>query len=338
MENLDAPASLPGEEITLPAEGSTEFPPKYLKPEPGASLWLRSLLSLALYLILGYYIFPVYEILLLITCIIIIHELGHFAAMKYYRYKDLGIFFIPLLGAYVSGSKREVSQRESAVILLAGPLPGIVIGIVLYLLSQSNPAYNLFGISFYTMGLLFILLNGVNLLPVYPLDGGQLLNRVFLDEESWLSKLFVWASIAFLVWLSLFGGPRPFYPLLLFPLLMIVRQFGDNTIKSLEKKIQESGMDMDRSYEELPDEDYWKIRAMVIAEHPAFKDVEPGPPYVYHTREEKMMAVIQGLLHRHLLQDLTLAGKIFILLLWAAALASPWLLDMDMRFFRRFGF
>ena len=72
-----------------------------------------------------------------------IHELGHFFAMKYFHYKDLGIFFIPLLGAYVSGSKREVSQKQSAIILLAGPLPGIIIGIALYLIDQNGPGYYL---------------------------------------------------------------------------------------------------------------------------------------------------------------------------------------------------
>jgi hypothetical protein len=73
--------------------------------------------------------------LLLITAIVGFHEMGHFIAMKAFRYKDLGIFFIPLLGAYVSGSKREVSQKESAIILLAGPLPGIVLGAVFFYLA-----------------------------------------------------------------------------------------------------------------------------------------------------------------------------------------------------------
>ncbi|HRF20274.1 MAG TPA: hypothetical protein PK977_18980, partial [Chitinophagaceae bacterium] len=92
---------------------------------------------------------------------------------------ELGIFFIPLLGAYVSGSKREVSQMQSAVILLAGPLPGIVIGTIMYLLAQTGQGYNFLDIGLERTGLLFIILNLINLFPVYPLDGGQLLNRVF---------------------------------------------------------------------------------------------------------------------------------------------------------------
>jgi len=160
-------------------ESAFVYPPKYVKKEQTANIWLRSLASLAAYLILGYYIFPSYKILLLITAIVMIHELGHFIAMKFYRYNELGIFFIPLLGAYVSGSKREVSQMQSAVILLAGPLPGIVIGTIMYLLAQTGQGYNFLDIGLERTGLLFIILNLINLFPVYPLDGGQLLNRVF---------------------------------------------------------------------------------------------------------------------------------------------------------------
>ncbi|MEO7982852.1 MAG: site-2 protease family protein, partial [Bacteroidota bacterium] len=226
MENFDDP--LPGmnkeensasgeERTTTPLsdyERLPELPPKFERQEQSSNIWLRSFLSLAAYLVLGYYIFPSYKILLLITVIVMIHEFGHFFAMKFFHYKDLGIFFIPLLGAYVSGSKREVSQKESAIILLAGPLPGIIIGIVIYLIYDADPLLSFAGLSYYTISLSFILLNLINLLPVYPLDGGQLLNRVFLDEESWVSKIFVFLSIGFLVWFALYGTSRPFYALL----------------------------------------------------------------------------------------------------------------------------
>ena len=339
MENFEEPLpEMNNEEISASDQEVAVYPPKYEKQEQTSNIWLRSFVSLAAYLVIGYYIFPSYKILLLITAIVMIHELGHFFAMKFFRYKDLGIFFIPLLGAYVSGSKREVSQKESAVILLAGPLPGIIIGIAFYLLYQNNPELSFAGLPFYTISLSFILLNLINLLPVYPLDGGQLLNRVFLDEESWVSKIFVFLSIGFLIWFALYGGPKPFYVLLLFPLMMVFRMFGDSKLKSLEKKINDTDIDMDKSYEELPDEDYWKIRNIVIAEHPAFKDVSPAPPYEYDSKEEKIMTTIQSLLHRHLIQDLSVVAKILIIALWLGAFAAPWFLEMYQVILRRFGY
>lgn len=330
------------EDIAITGEEPLFYPAKYRRREQVANIWLRSVTSLAVYLALGYYLFKQWEILLLITAIVVIHELGHFFAMKYFHYRDLGIFFIPLLGAYVSGNKREVSQKQSAIILLAGPLPGIIIGIILFLVDKNSSGYSLFDISYSRMAMLFIILNLINLFPIYPLDGGQLLNRVFLDEESIWSKIFILLSVALMAWFSISmyrSSGSPFYfVFLLFPLMMLLRLAGEKKMTTIEKRIESEGIHLDIDYDDLPDKDYWKIRNILVEEHPAFSDVPVAPPYEFHPKEEKIMTSIQNLLHRHLIQDLSLAGKLFIFLIWIAAIASPWLIDMDMSFFRRLGF
>ena len=310
------------------------YPPKFQKQEQPANVWMRSIISLALYLVLGYYIFHSFTMLLIITAIVMFHELGHFFAMKYYRYNELGIFFIPLLGAYVSGTKREVSQKESAVILLAGPLPGIIVGIILYLLWENNPYLSIAGISFYQVSMLMIILNLINLLPVYPLDGGQILNRVFLDEESWISKIFVFLSAALMVYLA---WKLSFWVLLIFPFMMLLRLQTDSKMTAIEKRIEAEGINIDLSYPDLPDEDYWKIRHIIIEEHPGFKEINQAPPYEYSAKEEKIMTTIQSMLHRHLIQDVSLAGKLLIFFICIAAFSAPWLVHMDLSLFR-FGF
>lgn len=326
----------------VPSEETIVYPPKYEKQDQSSNIWLRSIMSLAAYLILGYYIFPSYLALLVITGIVMIHELGHFLAMRYFRYNDLGIFFIPLLGAYVSGSKREVSQSQSAVILLAGPLPGIIIGIILYFIDRQSNGIYLSDISLSRIGFIFVILNLINLIPVYPLDGGQLLNRVFLDEEGIWSKVFVVISAGLMIWFawSMYNrSGSPFYFIfLLFPLMMLVRRFSETKMHNVEKKVEEAGINTDIDYEDLPDEDYWKIRNILIQEHPLFKDVPPAPPFEFSHKEDKIMATIQGLLHRHLIQDVSVAGKILIFLVWAAAIASPWLINMDKWLFGSFRF
>lgn len=337
MENFPEPIYQPdnGENV-VSREATFIYPPKFQKQEQATNVWLRSFTSLALYLILGYYIFPSYKMLLLITAIVIVHELGHFLAMKYYRYSELGIFFIPLLGAYVSGTKREVSQQQSAIILLAGPLPGIILGVIFYLVdNNSADGYYPFDISLSKIALLLILLNLINLLPIYPLDGGQLLNRVFLDEESILSKVFIFLSAALMCWAA---WKLNFYILLIFPAMMLLRLRPDRKLDLTEKRIEQEGINADTSYEDLPDEDYWKMRNILIEEHSSFKDIPKVPPYEYSHREEKVMTTIQSLLHRHIIQDISIAGKIFIFLIWLAALAAPWLVNMDMSYFSHFGF
>jgi stage IV sporulation protein FB len=327
----DIPVESPNDSVSS-EETAFVYPPKYQKEEQTTNIWFRSIASLAIYLILGYYIFPSYKILLLITAIVMFHEMGHFLAMKYFRYSDLGIFFIPLLGAYVSGTKREVSQKQSAIILLAGPLPGIIVGILLYLIDRNGADHYFLDISFSRIGLLFIILNLINLFPIYPLDGGQLLNRVFLDEDSLWSNVFIFLSAIFLCWVA---WKLNFYILLIFPAMMLLRMLSDKKFTAVEKKIKDEGINTDVSYEELPDKDYWKIRNILIREHTSFGSIEETPPYEFDAKEDKIMTTIQSLLHRHMVQDLSIFSKAIIFLVWAAAIAAPWLLQMDMSFFHR---
>ena len=305
------------------------YPPKPIIEKETGNIWLKSLVSLALYIVLGYYVFKSFTILIIITGIVIIHEMGHFLAMKAFRYKDLGIFFIPLLGAYVSGTKREVSQLQSAIILLAGPLPGIIIGIVFYFF----PDNSISGISYEWIGSLFVFLNLLNLFPVYPLDGGQLLNRVFLEEESWVSKLFVFLSAAFMLWVA---WKSNLWILAIFPALMLLRLRTDKQSQQVEKKMEEEGVNLNCDYEDLKDEDYWKARNILVTQHSSFRNIPPAPPYEYDRHEDKIVAAIQSMLHRHLIQDLSIVGKIIILLIWLAAIAAPFLLKMELSLFRQF--
>jgi Zn-dependent protease len=326
---------IPEEQPMASAAAEVIYPPKFVREKKAANVWLQSAVSLAAYLVLGYYIFNSYKMLLVITGIVLMHELGHFFAMKYYRYRDLGIFFIPLLGAYVSGTKREVSQKQSTVILLAGPLPGIILGIGFLLLEKyTNQSYYPSNVALSQIAAYLILLNLINLLPIYPLDGGQLLNRVFLDEDGIFSKIFVFVSIA----LMCLAAWKIHYILLIFPVMMLLRLRGDSKMNTLDKRIDDSGINADVSYEDMPDKDYWEMRKILIEEHPDFKNLNAGPPFEYSEKEDKVMSTIQSLLHRHLIQDVSIPGKIFILLIWIAAIASPWLIKMDFSAFSKFGF
>jgi stage IV sporulation protein FB len=257
-------------------------------------------------------------LILVLTGVVVFHELGHFIAMKIYKYQDLGMFFIPLLGAYVSGKKQEVSQKQSAIILLAGPVPGIFLGIILHFLSVQLDIYFLEKVAW-----ILIFLNVLNLLPVYPLDGGQLLHRLFLDDYNILGKIFVVLSVAFMSWVAI---TSQFYFLLLFPFMMVSRMFGDLQHERVEKKLEAEGIDLMKSYEALSAEEYWKIRNAVIKYYPQFKDVKPSPPYEISPKEDQIITTIQSLLQRSLIQDLSLTGKFVILVIWIAFFLAPFVI------------
>ncbi|MBS1577257.1 MAG: hypothetical protein JST09_18310, partial [Bacteroidetes bacterium] len=109
MDNVnDLPASPASPESNFPGTDSSHSAPVIpftypSKPEleenkNKANAWLRSLSSLVLYFLIGYFFFNRNWILVLIlTAVVVIHEMGHFLAMKLYKYTELGIFFIPLL-------------------------------------------------------------------------------------------------------------------------------------------------------------------------------------------------------------------------------------------------
>jgi len=113
--------------------------------------------------------------------VLFVHELGHFLAMRYFGYTDTNIFFLPF-GAATIGKKAKRSAYEEYIVSLMGPLPGIVIGIILFV---SIAQYHT---EFWGDGLLnryavmSIVINYINLLPVYPLDGGRILQTLLLSQ------------------------------------------------------------------------------------------------------------------------------------------------------------
>ena len=302
--------------IPIPGEIPSEIPkPELEEPKSRPNVWLKSLGSLAFFLIIGYLFFKDLTWILVLTGVVVFHELGHFVAMKIYKYQELGMFFIPLLGAYVSGTKQEVSQKQSAIILLAGPVPGIFLGLVLHFISLYLDLPFLENVA-----KILIFLNVLNLLPVYPLDGGQLLHRLFLDDYTILGKIFVILSAALMIWIAISSG---FWFLLLFPFMMISRMFGDLQHERIEKKIEAEGIDLAKSYDQLTPEEYWKIRNAVIKYYPQFKDVNPSPPYEISPKEDQLITTIQGLLQRSLIQDLSLTAKFLILVIWVGFFLAP---------------
>jgi hypothetical protein len=104
---------------------------------------------------------------------------------------------------------------------------------------------------------------------------------------------------------------------------------GDLQHERIEKKIEAEGINLMKTYEELTPEEYWRIRNAVIKYYPQFKDVNPAPPYEISSKEEQIITTIQGLLQRSLTQDLSIAGKILIIVIWIASFAAPFFLDIS---------
>jgi Zn-dependent protease len=130
-----------------------------------------------------------------ILAAITFHEAGHALAMRRFGYRDVHIFFVPLLGAMTVGSPVATTVRDRLAVLLAGPVPGLWLGVVLLAIDQSYGPVRLLRMS----ALALLILNGLNLLPFTPLDGGRALEALTRPESVWRLVVHAASAVGLLV-------------------------------------------------------------------------------------------------------------------------------------------
>jgi len=136
-----------------------------------------------------------WKFVLALIPILLFHEFGHYVAMRIFKYRNLRMFFIPFFGAAVSGQNYNVAGWKKAIVSLMGPLPGIFVGALVgcagLLLHQPL---------LIKAATLTLILNGFNLLPVLPLDGGWVMHAALFSRHYMLDTAFrVLAALALVV-------------------------------------------------------------------------------------------------------------------------------------------
>lgn len=109
----------------------------------------------------------------ILLAVLLLHEVGHLLAMKLFKYKDMQMLFIPFLGAAVTGKKEGATASQKIIVSLSGPVPGIIAAICITLF-VSGPLSKLQ----YDFVLMLFIINLLNLLPFYPLDGGRVISEL----------------------------------------------------------------------------------------------------------------------------------------------------------------
>lgn len=108
---------------------------------------------------------------LVMVVAISLHEAGHLLAMKRCGMQGTTVTFIPFLGAVASSQTTYANQRQRAFVSAMGPLAGLVTTPILGLLC----AWTSGNINWASeTSFIVAFLNIANLLPVMPLDGGQI--------------------------------------------------------------------------------------------------------------------------------------------------------------------
>jgi len=290
---------------------------------PGTALafssLLKTLLSFALLIAVDYFFFKSWSAVFILVSVLLIHESGHFAAMKYFGYRAVRMTFVPFMGAFVSGESSHFSKFKRIIVLLAGPLPGILLGMILLLLYQYNHNQQ-----YYLAAMAFLALNLFNLLPVSPLDGGQLFETLFIRDNLLIQLLFVVASILVLGYFALVFKV---WVLVVVMVLAIIRVRRLYLCYKVRRVLDKMGIGYEGSYEDLTDEQYAAIRDILVTESRVLRNkFTPGE---YSAAESSLISYLKIILVPEYDQDLTPFQKTGFILLLILLLVVPllqWLL------------
>lgn len=234
--------------------------------------------------------------------VLLFHELGHLAGMKLFGYRDVKMFFIPFFGAAVSGRRRDVAGWKEGLVLLAGPLPGIAIGVWVASGLPNSPSPAL-----HTLATALLLINAFNLLPVAPLDGGRFFHLLLFCRHRWLE--IGYAALAALLLIASFLAGFYLLPILgVLALLGLPRQW---RARRAAEALQRQFADWRGEPAQLPEP---QLRAAFLAVRSLVGEAAALP--------RVMANAVEGLVERATLRPPSVIASLLLVLLWAAGLVG----------------
>ena len=262
--------------------------------------------------------------LVFLVVVLFIHEMGHFLFMKLFKYKNVKMLFVPLMGAFVQGAKKVYSQKESFWVVLGGPVPGVIFGVVGAIFAFEFEINWLLELS-----TVFILLNVINLLPLDPLDGGQLFRLLVKYDHDLFLMIFSLVSSLILIATGFFIDS---WPLMVFGFLMSFRVRSIQKRFMVRKTLKHRKINYQLSYEELTDADYSRIRSVVLDQNVSLQKYQD----LDNSNTDMVIAEhVNTVLEIPLIQDTGIVFKMFVVLFWVLCFIAPVYLFME--FGGRFG-
>lgn len=269
-----------------------------------------TVLSIVIFAITFSFIIDDYYLISILLGVLLFHEFGHYLMMKLFKYEELNMLFIPFMGALVSGKKKEYSQVQSAIMILAGPLPGIILGASLLLYGWAQPM----DLSI-QLGVILILLNVLNLVPIDPLDGGQLMRVLFFNKYEFVQLIF---TIISSLLIAVSGLLLNSWILIIFGLLLGFRIKNKHKLFLIHKKLKKDEIQYEANYENISNKTYKKITKIILEHTPVLKDIKE---YNGEDKYNQLMAKqVDGVLFPPTKKDASVYFKIFMLLLWAGGI------------------
>lgn len=110
--------------------------------------------------------------------VLLIHEAGHALAMRWVGLPVQGIYFVPFMGGVAVAGAPHRTEGERGFVALMGPGMSLVTTALFVILgAQTGDPL------FHQLALVSAILNGLNLAPVLPLDGGHVLESALSGSD-----------------------------------------------------------------------------------------------------------------------------------------------------------
>lgn len=295
------------------------YPPKpFLEKEEEKKGYIAvTVFSLLLFVLAFLLIMPDKKVFLSqLMIVLIVHELGHFLFMKLFRYRNVRMLFIPLMGAFVHGHKDEFKQSESLLVILAGPIPGIIFGVISFILF-----FDLNNVYLRDLGFLSIIINAINLIPILPLDGGRLV-KILWPGKAELFQLVVlliaslgillisfWFQMYFLAFVGVLMGLQ---------LRTLHRRY------LIHKEVKEHEVIYQSTYEALSDRSYHFLKKKVLEHTAALRKMVNMDTGGIDVDMNLMIAEeVKNVLETPMKKNVPLWIRMFIVLLWLGSILVP---------------
>ncbi len=155
------------------------------------------------------------EVLFWIGISVLVHELGHAAIISYYGLQpSIRLIFLGGVTIWAPDPDRELKPGQQIAIALAGPIAGFILGGLVWIVQTTVGWWPAIFVAPDILLVYLLLINlfwgAVNLLPIYPMDGGQVLNHLLrlqkrLDPEataSWVAIVFIAGLLCYTIWMK----------------------------------------------------------------------------------------------------------------------------------------
>lgn len=145
-------------------------------PSPGSRLGAALMTGALTYASFGY-MFD-WGFAAVLFALLVIHEAGHALAMRWVGLPVQGIYFLPFIGGVAVAAAPHRTETERGFVALMGPGLSLVTtaGFMWAGMVTGEPLFE-------QLALASALLNGINLAPVLPLDGGQIVDAALSRSD-----------------------------------------------------------------------------------------------------------------------------------------------------------